>query len=189
MRGTRQAGYLATQRVLRLEEHASRLSGGHAQGQPLFAAWHVKANGTRRSESGSAPLFGGDTRAPLEESAGYETGRLRVNPKIHRDAFMLRFDSTMMTRDVLRMPGRGLEPLRIAPPDPKSGASANFATLATASVCMIIAYYVVPHRCYPSINLFSISRAFKKRRKFFKTKDEANAELHARKVYWNVRTR
>jgi hypothetical protein len=29
------------------------------------------------------------------------------------------------------MPGRGFEPLRIAPPDPKSGASANFATLAT----------------------------------------------------------
>ena len=28
------------------------------------------------------------------------------------------------------MPGRGLEPLRIAPPDPKSGASANFATPA-----------------------------------------------------------
>ena len=27
------------------------------------------------------------------------------------------------------VPGRGLEPLRIAPPDPKSGASANFATL------------------------------------------------------------
>ena len=31
----------------------------------------------------------------------------------------------------LTMPGRGLEPLRISPPDPKSGASANFATLAT----------------------------------------------------------
>ena len=30
----------------------------------------------------------------------------------------------------IEMPGRGLEPLRIAPPDPKSGASANFATLA-----------------------------------------------------------
>ena len=30
----------------------------------------------------------------------------------------------------LEMPGRGLEPLRISPPDPKSGASANFATLA-----------------------------------------------------------
>jgi hypothetical protein len=30
----------------------------------------------------------------------------------------------------LGLPGRGLEPLRIAPPDPKSGASANFATLA-----------------------------------------------------------
>ena len=28
------------------------------------------------------------------------------------------------------LPGRGLEPLRIAPPDPKSGASANFATPA-----------------------------------------------------------
>ncbi len=29
------------------------------------------------------------------------------------------------------VPGRGLEPLRISPPDPKSGASANFATLAS----------------------------------------------------------
>ena len=28
------------------------------------------------------------------------------------------------------VPGRGLEPLRITPPDPKSGASANSATLA-----------------------------------------------------------
>jgi len=30
----------------------------------------------------------------------------------------------------IEVPGRGLEPLRISPPDPKSGASANFATLA-----------------------------------------------------------
>src|SRR5438046_8629900 len=30
-----------------------------------------------------------------------------------------------------KLPGRGLEPLRISPPDPKSGASANFATLAS----------------------------------------------------------
>ncbi len=30
------------------------------------------------------------------------------------------------------VPGRGLEPLRIAPPDPKSGASANFATPASS---------------------------------------------------------
>jgi hypothetical protein len=30
----------------------------------------------------------------------------------------------------MKMPGRGLEPLRISPPDPKSGASANSATLA-----------------------------------------------------------
>ena len=32
----------------------------------------------------------------------------------------------------VELPGRGLEPLRISPPDPKSGASANFATLACA---------------------------------------------------------
>ncbi len=31
------------------------------------------------------------------------------------------------------VPGRGLEPLWISPPDPKSGASANFATLANTS--------------------------------------------------------
>ena len=30
----------------------------------------------------------------------------------------------------MEMPGRGLEPLRISPPDPKSGASANSATPA-----------------------------------------------------------
>src|SRR5436190_16352172 len=34
-------------------------------------------------------------------------------------------------RDRHSMPGRGFEPLRISPPDPKSGASANFATLAS----------------------------------------------------------
>ena len=33
-------------------------------------------------------------------------------------------------QEAVRVPGRGLEPLWIAPPDPKSGASANFATLA-----------------------------------------------------------
>jgi hypothetical protein len=33
----------------------------------------------------------------------------------------------------VELPGRGLEPLRISPPDPKSGASANFATLAKNS--------------------------------------------------------
>ena len=36
------------------------------------------------------------------------------------------------------IPGRGLEPLRIAPPDPKSGASANFATLAAVSIRVIL---------------------------------------------------
>jgi hypothetical protein len=34
---------------------------------------------------------------------------------------------------VALLPRRGLEPLRIAPPDPKSGASANFATSARRS--------------------------------------------------------
>src|SRR3954470_2188327 len=38
-------------------------------------------------------------------------------------------------RHPVRMPGRGLEPLRIAPPDPKSSASANFATLANCDAC------------------------------------------------------
>ena len=47
------------------------------------------------------------------------------------------FARTKVARDLssyrlypLKVPGRGLEPLRISPPDPKSGASANFATLA-----------------------------------------------------------
>ena len=35
-----------------------------------------------------------------------------------------------MFASAIEVPGRGLEPLRISPPDPKSGASANFATLA-----------------------------------------------------------
>ena len=33
-------------------------------------------------------------------------------------------------RHPVKVPGRGLEPLRISPPDPKSGASANSATPA-----------------------------------------------------------
>ena len=35
------------------------------------------------------------------------------------------------------VPGRGLEPLRIAPPDPKSGASANFATPADSQDALL----------------------------------------------------
>jgi hypothetical protein len=45
-------------------------------------------------------------------------------PELHRRRRELRVDCLVL------MPGRGLEPLRISPPDPKSGASANFATLA-----------------------------------------------------------
>ena len=42
----------------------------------------------------------------------------------------MRRDSDAERAPAVDMPGRGLEPLRISPPDPKSGASANFATLA-----------------------------------------------------------
>jgi hypothetical protein len=38
--------------------------------------------------------------------------------------------TTAYIASAIEVPGRGLEPLRISPPDPKSGASANFATLA-----------------------------------------------------------
>ena len=40
------------------------------------------------------------------------------------------FGLALVGDGVMEVPGRGLEPLRIAPPDPKSGASANFATPA-----------------------------------------------------------
>src|SRR6516165_8778170 len=42
----------------------------------------------------------------------------------------------MYTAIASLVPGRGLEPLRIAPPDPKSGASANFATLAKSALAL-----------------------------------------------------
>ena len=38
--------------------------------------------------------------------------------------------TTAYIASAIEVPGRGLEPLRISPPDPKSDASANFATLA-----------------------------------------------------------
>ena len=44
----------------------------------------------------------------------------------------------------VKVPGRGLEPLRISPPDPKSGASANFATLASTSAIDLTK--IVAHR-------------------------------------------
>ena len=47
----------------------------------------------------------------------------------------------------VELPGRGLEPLRISPPDPKSGASANFATLASLiynDLQMIVSWIFLP---------------------------------------------
>ena len=57
---------------------------------------------------------------------GISRRSVRITPKA--DVFRPR--SPIPNRPTEKMPGRGLEPLRIAPPDPKSGASANFATPA-----------------------------------------------------------
>ena len=58
------------------------------------------------------------------------------------DRVSLENETRRMTA-LLVVPGRGLEPLRISPPDPKSGASANFATLASlidrARTCAVYA--------------------------------------------------
>ncbi len=43
---------------------------------------------------------------------------------------VLNYSANLQQTGRQEMPGRGFEPLRIAPPGPKSGASANFATLA-----------------------------------------------------------
>src|ERR1700730_6872963 len=48
---------------------------------------------------------------------------------------------------LLEVPGRGLEPLRIAPPDPKSGASANFATLACSYAYLVILAETLAQTC------------------------------------------
>ena len=56
----------------------------------------------------------------------WEIRRLSRRTKMARGFHKLPLRYTLR----LKVPGRGLEPLRISPPDPKSGASANFATLA-----------------------------------------------------------
>ena len=75
--------------------------------------------------------------SPLDTSADHQCSRSVALRVIARQPSSLRFrrESTFgVERSVfasaVQMPGRGLEPLRISPPDPKSGASANFATLA-----------------------------------------------------------
>src|SRR5207253_9899589 len=58
----------------------------------------------------------------------------RSTPNVQLTASELGVESWRFSVDRLLLrsvPGRGLEPLRISPPDPKSGASANFATLAS----------------------------------------------------------
>lgn len=45
----------------------------------------------------------------------------------------------------------GLEPTRIAPPEPKSGASTNFATSPFCLFIYIIAQKIVPFHLYAKI--------------------------------------
>jgi hypothetical protein len=47
----------------------------------------------------------------------------------------------------IEVPGRGLEPLRISPPDPKSGASANFATLASIADANHLRKFTLARHC------------------------------------------
>jgi hypothetical protein len=56
--------------------------------------------------------------------------RLSSIRQIRASAKVLSYSANVEQTGPQEMPGRGFEPLRIAPPDPKSGASANFATLA-----------------------------------------------------------
>ena len=60
---------------------------------------------------------------------------MRTNPFLHSGSYMASFAGRsiiLCVADVgCAVPGRGLEPLRISPPDPKSGASANSATPAS----------------------------------------------------------
>ena len=51
-------------------------------------------------------------------------------PKLYMAFLVGRSIIFRVADDSYNVPGRGLEPLRISPPDPKSGASANSATLA-----------------------------------------------------------
>src|SRR5438874_3158776 len=48
------------------------------------------------------------------------------------------------------MPGRGLEPLRISPPDPKSGASADFATLAIGFLILDLRFAIARSAGFPA---------------------------------------
>jgi hypothetical protein len=58
-----------------------------------------------------------------------------MDHQVGRASPALRFDLRKSLVTVfLQLPGEGLEPTRISPPDPKSGASANSAIRARASI-------------------------------------------------------
>ena len=75
----------------------------------------------KNRESAIASRFGGKIHPDSQADA-----KLQVNspPSFASAAH------TFSPREAAAMPGEGLEPTRIAPPDPKSGASANSATRA-----------------------------------------------------------
>jgi 3D (Asp-Asp-Asp) domain-containing protein len=68
--------------------------------------------------------------AVLTKRSKHRHVRRMVNDLEKRIASDSRTPPPIAVATSAEVPGRGLEPLRIAPPDPKSGASANFATPA-----------------------------------------------------------
>ncbi len=75
-------------------------------------------------------------RCPPEERPTMRTKPYSRHPGLYITCLAVEgsFYGTIVPVAGCAVPGRGLEPLRISPPDPKSGASANFATLANAKL-------------------------------------------------------
>lgn len=73
------------------------------------------------------------------------------------------------------MPGRGLEPLRISPPDPKSGASANFATLAIGLLILDLRFAIARNAGFPANKCRSTERLTMIATMSAASKDEAPA--------------
>ena len=73
--------------------------------------------------------WGSDERslAVLEKRSKHRHVRRMIDDLEKRIASREETPAPVVIATSAEVPGRGLEPLRIAPPDPKSGASANFA--------------------------------------------------------------
>ena len=82
----------------------------------MLCCWRVVSWGY---ESGVVP-------PALQHFKGAICIGMSIGPHIHTALLRLINSSA----NVRKVPGAGLEPARVSPPDPKSGASTNFATLA-----------------------------------------------------------